>query len=134
MSNNEINTVANLQTIIDGLECVNDETEVFYDVETGDTVIYLDYGDNDITPDELEDERYIKLPDRFEINEYHMMERFAYDHDERLVRAIQGRGAFRYFKDTAEELGLLDEWYEFRDNCYRSRAEDWCRDNDLRWQ
>ena len=55
----------------------------------------------------LEADRYIALPDRFEINDYHMMQVFAYEHDERLVSAIQGRGAFRRFKDTAEEIEAL---------------------------
>ena len=82
----------------------------------------------------MEDDRYIKLPDRMEINEYHMMEAFAYDHDERLVSAIKGRKAFRRFKDAADEIGLLEEWYEFRDNCYRSRAEEWCMAHDLEWE
>lgn len=127
----------NIKTITDALEWVDDETQVFYDTMTGDTIIWSEYGDNDIDEDELEERcdegRYIALPDRMEINEYHMMEAFAYDRDERLVNAIQGRGAFRRFKDTAESIGLIDDWYEFRDNCYRSRAEDWCRDHDLEW-
>ena len=127
----------NIKTITDALEWVDDETQVFYDTMTGDTIIWSEYGDNDIDEDELEegcDEgRYIALPDRMEINEYHMMEVFAYDRDERLVNAIQGRGAFRWFKDTAESIGLIDDWYDFRNNCYRSRAEDWCRDHDLEW-
>lgn len=123
-----------LDTIIDGLECVSDDTQVFYNTETGETVLWMDYGDNDIDEDELEDEKYIALPDRFEINEYHMMETFAYDRDERLVDAIKGRGAFRRFKDTAAEIGLIDDWYEFRDNCYKSRAEDWCAGHGLEWE
>ena len=123
-----------LDTIIDGLECVSDDTQVFYNTETGETVLWMDYGDNDIDEDELEDEKYIALPDRFEINEYHMMEAFAYDRDERLVDAIKGRGAFRRFKDTAAEIGLIDDWYEFRDNCYKSRAEDWCAGHGLEWE
>ena len=127
-----------LETIIDGLECVSDETSVYYDLLTGETEIWSEYGDNDIEEEELEKRldagRLIALPDRMEINEYHMMEVFAYEHDERLVRAIQGRGAFRHFKNTAEGIGLIDDWYKFLDNCYKSRAEDWCRDHDLEWE
>lgn len=126
-----------LQTIIDALELVNDETSVYYDTESGNTEIWLEYGDNDIDEEELEERldegRYIAFPDRMEINEYHMMEAFAYNRDERLVVAIKGRGAFRRFKDMAENIGLIDDWYEFRDNCYKSRAEDWCRTHNLEW-
>ena len=131
-------TKVKLKTIIDALEWVDDETSVYYDTQTGETEIWSEYGDNEIEEEELEERldngRYIALPDRMEINEYHMMEAFAYDRDERLVRAIQGRGAFRRFKDTAEEIGLIDDWYEFRENCYRSRAEDWCEDHNLEWE
>ena len=128
----------NLKAVIDALESVDDETSAFYDLGSGDFVYWSEYGDNDIEADEIDDAvdegRLIKLMDRFEINEYHMMQSFAYDHeDDRLIRAIQGRGAFRHFKDTADDIGLIDEWYEFRDNCYRERAERWCRDHDLEW-
>ena len=129
-----------LDTIIDGLECVSDETQVYYDTESGETVLWMEYGDNDIDEEELEEGwdsgRLIPLPDKFEINEYHMMEAFAYDRSDEhpeLVRAIKGRGAFRRFKDTAMDVGAIDDWYEFRDNCYKSRAEDWCRSHDLEW-
>ena len=97
-----------LKTLMDALEFVDNETQAFLNTETGETVIWTEYDDNDIDEDELEDEKYIRLPDPFEINEYHMMETFAYDRDERLVNAIKGRGAFRRFKDTAAEIGLID--------------------------
>ena len=131
-------TKVKLKTIADALEWVNDETTVYYDIETGETEIWSEYGDNEIEEEELEERldagRFIALPDSMEINEYHMMQTFAYDRDERLVNAIQGRGAFRRFKDTAVEIGLIDDWYEFRENCYRSRAEDWCEDHNLEWE
>ncbi len=127
-----------LKTIADALEWVDDETSVYYDTVTGETEVWSEYGDNDIDADELDERleagRYIALPDRMEINEYHMMEVFAYDRDKRLVNALNGRGAFRRFKDTAENIGLLDDWYEFRENCYKSRAEDWCNAHDLEWE
>ena len=128
----------NLKTIINALEWVDDETSAFFDLVTGETVMWnADWDNEDLDEDTLEERldegRYVSLPDKFEINEYHMMEAFAYDRDERLVRAIQGRGAFRRFRDTAENIGLIKDWYEFRDNCYKSRAEDWCRNHDLEW-
>jgi hypothetical protein len=33
---------------------------------------------------------------------------------ENLLRAIHGRGAFRYFKDKVNRYGLQDEWFEFK--------------------
>ena len=79
---------------------------------------------------------YLPLPDRFEINEYRMMERFARrqpddrTHDE-LQRALHGRGAFRHFKDTVHRLGLADAWYAYRDERYREIAREWCAENGV---
>ena len=124
----------NIKTIIDGLESVSDDVTVYYDTVTGDTVLWFEYGDNeDIDLEDLDTDRCIMFPDRYEINEYHMMENFAYDNSPELIRAIQGRGAFQRFRNKARELGLSESWYEFRDTCYRSKAEDWCRNKGLEW-
>ena len=136
--------VINLSDIISALEMTNDESCGYLDTETGEIKWQFDFDPSlsDISSEELEaDEavrprkRYLLLPDRFEINEYHMIEAFAYDHDDhsggKLVRAIQGRGAFRRFRDTVDKLGLNDEWYEFRDNCYRERAVSWCHGHNI---
>ena len=51
----------------------------------------------------------------------------------RLARAIQGRGAFRRFKDELHEEhpGLLAAWYAFRDARAQRRAVQWLADNSL---
>jgi hypothetical protein len=51
----------------------------------------------------------------------------------RLVRAIQGKGAFRRFKDELHEEypGLLPTWYAFRDARARRRAVQCLADNSL---
>jgi Uncharacterised protein family (UPF0158) len=51
----------------------------------------------------------------------------------RLARAIQGKGAFRWFKDELHEEypGLLPVWYAFRDTRARRRAVQWLADNSL---
>ena len=51
----------------------------------------------------------------------------------RLARAIQGKGAFRRFKDELhqEHPDLLAAWYEFRDTRARCRAVQWLADNSL---
>lgn len=51
----------------------------------------------------------------------------------RLGRALQGRGAFRRFKDELHEEypDLLPAWYAFRDARARRRAVDWLVDNSL---
>jgi uncharacterized protein UPF0158 len=51
----------------------------------------------------------------------------------RLARAIQGRGAFRRFKDELHEEypDLLPAWYAFRDARAIRRAVQWLADNSL---
>ena len=51
----------------------------------------------------------------------------------RLARAIQGRGAFRRFKDELHEEhpDLLSAWYAFRDARARRRAVQWLAGNSL---
>jgi predicted nucleotidyltransferase len=49
-----------------------------------------------------------------------------------LGRAIEGRGAFRRFKDTLFEFpNLREQWFEFHDVRMRRRAIDWLVDADL---
>jgi len=51
----------------------------------------------------------------------------------RLTRAIQGRGAFRRFKNQLhdEYPDLLPAWYAFRDIRAKRRAVQWLADNSL---
>ncbi len=51
----------------------------------------------------------------------------------RPARAIQGRGAFRRFKDALREEypDLLPAWYAFRDARARRRAVQWLAGNSL---
>jgi Uncharacterised protein family (UPF0158) len=51
----------------------------------------------------------------------------------RLARAIQGKGAFRRFKDELHEEypDLLPVWHAFRDTRAKRRAVEWLVDNSL---
>ena len=69
-------------------------------------------------------ERFIDPPDKFEFHEYRQMERFIVSLEEataaeQLWRAIKGKGAFRYFKDTLHRLGLQDQWYRYREKAMK---------------
>jgi predicted nucleotidyltransferase len=49
-----------------------------------------------------------------------------------LARAIEGRGAFRRFKDTLYEFAdVRERWFAFHDVRMRRRAVEWLRDNRL---
>jgi hypothetical protein len=69
--------------------------------------------------------------------DYHDMERFITTVDDpqlqdRLWRAIQGRGAFRYFKDVlADHPQVEDDWYAFKDAQIEQRMHGWLEANDI---
>jgi hypothetical protein len=81
-------------------------------------------------------EDYIALPNKFDIDEYSMMEEFACDYPNEMIsdalsEAIDGRGAFRMFKSTIRRFGIEQEWYKWRDNSYLEIAKEWCEDNGI---
>lgn len=82
------------------------------------------------------DERFINAPDKFDFHEYRHMERFIETVEdgetaEALWRAIKGKGAFRYFKDTADRLGLLDRWFRYRDEAMKEFVISWAEANNV---
>ena len=88
-----------------------------------------------IAADEQED-RFVALPDSFEIDEWDMMRRFASglknpSASASLLDAIQGRGAFRYFKDKVRQLGLDKQWFAFREDAHRVIATEWCQEHGI---
>lgn len=147
-------TRVQLDRIVEGMEMQFDETHSFLHRPSGRVVTVSDEaleaaenGDDDLgaSEEELADARqiisaedeYLALPDRFEIDEYRMMERFARGlggaERDATLRALAGRGAFRHFKDTVHQLGLAKTWYAFRDECYRDVARSWCEAHDIEY-
>lgn len=81
-------------------------------------------------------DEYLALPDRFEIDEYRMMERFAGGIENERARdailiALPGTGAFLRFKEAVHSLGLADSWYTFRERAYGDVARTWCEANGI---
>lgn len=148
-----------LMDLTDGLDIASEEMSVWLDRQTG-RVIWVESETMDVVESaedvpatdgmsEMEkaqweaargiaagDERYVALPTKFDFHEYRHMERFigtvkdAGQADE-LWRAIKGRGAFRYFKDTAGRLRLLEDWYRFRDEAMNRIMLDWAETNGV---
>ena len=81
--------------------------------------------------------RYIRIERDDPYDDYSNMERFIAtvedtDLQERLWRAIQGRGAFRRFKDlVARYPDLQDDWYEFKDAQSQQRLHRWLEARDI---
>ena len=80
----------------------------------------------------------ISFPRKYDLNEYRIMEDFIETVSDAHIRdclsiAIEGKGAFRRFKDTAARLGVIDAWYEFKDQALLTFAKRWCEDNGLQY-
>ena len=83
-------------------------------------------------------EELIRFPEKYELNEYGMMEDFILTVRDAHIRgclenAISGRGAFRRFKDTADRFNMIDNWYEFKNQALLAYAKKWCDENGLQY-
>lgn len=81
-------------------------------------------------------ENYIELPTKYEINEYEIMEDFCLsvcDQGKRntLLNEIQGKGAFRRFKDKILDFDIEEQWYSYRDERFKEIAIEWCQENNI---
>ena len=88
--------------------------------------------------DRLDEHGFYRLPTSFDIRDYDIMEDFidtlsGSNHD-RLASAIQGKGAFRRFKDAVIRLGIDKQWYDFQADAYKRKAARWCEDNDIEYE
>jgi hypothetical protein len=154
-----MNPSAKLSELIDALEFESEESVTRFDRQTGrivsvDRHILSAFEEGE--PDKLGDlpdwqkegleiakavaedagERFIDAPDKFDFHEYRHMERFIGSVEnaqaaEELWRAIKGKGAFRYFKDTARRLGLLDQWCRYRDESVKEHVIAWAEANQV---
>jgi hypothetical protein len=143
-----------LRDIIEAMEMQSDEMLSYLNVRTGETVTLMD--ESSIESGEYESlfgieaaeearaklkekENLIALPDRFEINEYRIMEYFALSitpvkTSNTLLVAIQGPGAFRRFKDLIKTLEVEQEWYDFRNREYEKIAVEWCEYHGIEYE
>src|SRR5919201_4903798 len=144
-----------LQDILEGMDFQSDEQSSFLHLTTGEVVSVTDEelraAENDaplegfpgwqhdairIAGEIIETDHYLPLPDRFEINEYQIMERFCLSVDDEDMRddlcdAIRGRGAFRRFKDRIQAYGIAEDWYQYRDAALRESAMAWCEAHEI---
>ncbi|MGG2027010.1 UPF0158 family protein [Gottfriedia sp. S16(2024)] len=83
-------------------------------------------------------EDYKELPSKYEIDEYKMVKDFCLTVKDVKVQkilliAIEGKGAFRKFKDTVIEFNIEMDWYSYRDRRYKDLAIAWCQNNDIEY-
>jgi hypothetical protein len=128
-----------LSEIADEFTVISSESSLFYNTETGEFEYYsgyMDLGDDDI--EKYENGIYIAAPSQWDLDEYSIMEEFVGTvadpyKNELLSVAIEGKGAFRRFKDTLYRVDLTDLWYTFKNNAFIEIAREWCEGNGIEY-
>lgn len=131
-----------LSDIIDAIEMTDQYSEYFLDKETGKVEWVSDMAmtqeEQEEVYDRLDEHGFYRLPTSFDIHDYDIMEEFVYTLSgsarDKLASAIQGKGAFRRFKDTVIRLGIDQEWYDFQSAEYKRKAARWCEDNGIEYE
>jgi hypothetical protein len=150
-----------LDVIIEALEMADDSISSYLDVETGE-VHSITEEEFDLAEDPqtaIEDlpnwqreavtlarsiqkqdgKRYMALPDKFDVHEWAMMDRFSMTLRDAQMRndfhgGIRGAGAFRLFKHLLTEYDLWDAWNRFKQVELRQMAIEWCKENGITYR
>lgn len=129
-----------LSSIIDGMERANIDETFYLNEENGRVWESFDseqfYIDNGEKVDEGMIDSSIPLPTSYEINNYNIMVDFIDTISDTRIQAqllivIQGKGAFRRFKDSCINYGIIQEWYRFKNRVYYDLAKEWCEWNSI---
>ena len=131
-----------LSDIIDAMDVTDSYTENFLDAETGVIEFINDMvmgqEEKEEIYDRLDEHGFYRLPTSFDLRDYDIMEDFIAGMPEsvqgRMYDAIQGRGAFRRFKDMVIDMGIEKQWYDFHDEVYRQKAAQWCEENGIEYE
>lgn len=147
-----------LQEVVDEMSAQTDECRAYLNCKTGelytipldDLRILEDEDDLDSLPDWqregltkaseiLDSDDWKRLPTKFDIHEYQIMEEFCLDFNNsfvqgQLLRAIRGSGAFRRFKAVVNQYGIQEEWYQYRDEAYEKIAIEWLSEREITYQ
>lgn len=122
--------------LIWALSDISGMAEYYLDLETGDIVdTFTDAMDVlDICEEDLESDRFWYINPMSSDEAYTFMVEFIEtvtddDLKRQLSIAINGRGAFRMFKDTLLEYPEERErWFAFRDEKMNNYADEWLKD------
>jgi len=132
----------NLYELCEAMEDSSYENNHYLDLETGEILFLSEYMDDEDTvklKDRIEEDfnRYERIPKAESQEGYEdMVDFIATVEDEHLVEllevAINGKGAFRRFKDVL--LNYPEErerWFKFKDERMEERALEWLEDIDV---
>ena len=152
---------AKLEAIMEALKLADDTTSSFLDRETGEvhmlneeelSLAEVSETELDQLPEweqevvmlarrirEGEGTRYLRLPSKFDVHEWAIMDRFSQSIENARVRddlrsGIHGAGAFRMFKRLLDEYDLWDSWRKFKEDELRRMAIEWCEEHGIAYR
>ena len=114
--------------VIDAIDTINEDETYFYSIQDEEIVYVLE--------DDEDDEFFIPLPTKEEVNDYQNMVNFTETIEDNKKRdwfenAIRGKGAFRRFRATLERFGMETAWYDFLEASHRELAIEWCEQHGI---
>lgn len=118
----------NLADVVDAIDTINEDETYFYSIQDEEIVYVLE--------DDEDDELFIPLPTKEEVNDYQIMVNFTETIEDDKKRdwfenAIRGKGAFRRFRATLERFGMETAWYDYLEASHRELAIEWCEQHGI---
>jgi hypothetical protein len=143
-----------LSAVVEALEIASDDMSSYVNKKTGEVVMLgheeMGFAEEDADGDMPDWQRelvakakevlrsadWLALPDKFEIHEWEIMDRFGQSlagaaERREIGDAIRGNGAFRMFKSTIRRLGMEDAWFAFKQRTLEEMARDWLNQHGL---
>lgn len=123
-----------LSNVVDCMDMCNDEIEYYYNPDKKE-IFMSNIGEfEDLNEDELDElfSKSIMLPNKLDIHEYRIIEELIETIEDNLIHnqlliSINGKGAFRRFKDTCINFNIIEDWYNYRYKKYQEIAINWCK-------
>jgi hypothetical protein len=134
---------ANLSDLMDAFDDCRIGDEFYLDVKTGELLRVSDeFMETDETEKiyerlDSEPERYLSIPTRSSREGYQDMVAFSESLEdenlqEKLWIALNGRGAFRRFKDVLLSYPeKREEWFKFKDERLKKCVREWLEENEI---
>jgi hypothetical protein len=153
-----------LQRVIDDMDSQGDMIDGYINHKTGELMSVnddqrteLEWVDNDEYDTEMEDlpewmqeamprikevlqsDDFIPLPSSFEIHEYAIMRDFCHTVEdpkvkEELLVGINGRGAFRMFKELIFRHDIRNDWFAYKNEALKQIAMDFLEEHDIAYE
>jgi len=132
----------NKSQLFDQFEFSSSEMTFYLDAKTGEVVFVSEFSDLDDDSEtqeliESDPERFIAFPEQDSISGYNDMVDFVNniktrELQEKFEIALNGRGAFRRFKDVLLDYPKEREaWFTFEEERRRQRLEEWLEDEEI---